>query len=135
MRQKIIKTICRKKYYGAVTAVSTGLFVVISLVCVCGLCMTKIDLPDVAVFAVICFILGMGGYAAGVTIGKNKRRKGILEGFKCGLWLWGIVTVFGIVYMRDIDFGTTVKNFIFVCIPAVCGGIYGVNSKIRRPPY
>ncbi len=135
MKNKAIIKLCRMKYYGMVTAVSVGMFVIISLICVCGICLTKIDVPDMAVYAVTCFILGMGGYIAGVTIGKNKRRKGIICGFKCGLWLWGIISVFGIVYMHEISLGMLVKNFIFLCFPAVIGGIYGVNTRIKRPPY
>ncbi len=135
MKKDIIKVIHQKKYYGIVTAVSTGLFIITSLVCICGLCMSKIDLPDIVIYAISCFILGMGGYASGVTLGKNKRHKGIILGLKCGLFLWGIVTVFGIVYMRDIVFTSILKNFIFVCVPAMIGGIYGVNSKIKKIPY
>ncbi|MBQ8434475.1 MAG: TIGR04086 family membrane protein [Oscillospiraceae bacterium] len=135
MKYKIIKSLCHKKYYGIVTAVSVGLFIIVSLVCVCGLCMTAVELPDAAVYAVSCFIIGMGGYISGVTYGKNKRRKGIVSGLKCGLWLWGIVSLFGIVYMHEIVFGALLKNFIFICIPAVAGSIYGVNSRIKRPPF
>lgn len=135
MKNKAIIKICRMKYYGMVTAVSTGMFLIISLICVCGICLTLFDIPDMAVYAVTCFILGSGGYISGITIGKNKRRKGILCGFKCGLWLFAIVSVFGIVYMREISFGMLLKNFIFLCFPAVIGGIYGVNTKIKRPPF
>lgn len=135
MKKKFIVRIHRRKYYGIVTAVSSGFFIIVSLVCMCGLGMTRIDLPDMAVYAIICFILGIGGYASGVTIGKCKRRNGILSGLKCGLWLWGIISVFGIVYMHEITLAPLVRNFLFLCIPSVIGGIYGVNSKIRRPPY
>ncbi len=135
MKKKFIVRIHRKKYYGIVTAVSSGFFIIASLVCMCGLGMTRIDLPDMAVSALIGFVLSIGGYASGVIIGKYKRRNGILSGLKCGLWLWGIISVFGIVYMREIAFAPIVRNFLFLCIPSVIGGIYGVNSKMRRPPY
>lgn len=135
MKRKIIKTICRKKYYGIITAVSSGFFVIISLVCLCGICMTKVDLPDMAIYALMCFSLGMGGYCSGVISGKNKRHNGIVNGFKCGLCLWGIISVFGVVYMRDFPLAAVIKNFVFLCIPSVIGGIYGVNSKIKKIPY
>jgi len=134
MKYKMIKNICRKKYYGMVTAVSVGMFTIITFVCVCGLCMTKVDIPDIALYAVTCFILAMGGYISGVSIGKNKRKNGILSGLKSGIWIWGIVSVFGTIYMREFIFFTVVKDLPIVCIPAVIGGIYGVNTKIKRPP-
>lgn len=135
MKKRILWALFRKKYYGIVTSVSAGLFIIISLVCMCGLCMSHVDVPDKAVYAISCFILGMGGYVSGVTFGKNKRCKGIVSGFICGLWLWGIITIFGIVAVRGLFLGAVLKNFLFLCIPAVIGGIYGVNSKIKNPPY
>lgn len=135
MKRKLVRALFRKKYYGIVTSVSAGLFIIISLVCMCGLCMSHVDVPEKAVYAISCFTLGMGGYVSGVTFGKNKRRRGIVSGLICGLWLWGIVTLFGIAAVRGFSLGAVLKNLVFLCVPAVIGSIYGVNSKFKNPPY
>lgn len=135
MKKKFIRAVKGKKYYGIITAVSWGIFTIISLICVCGISMTRLDIPDAAVYAASCFALGMGGYISGYVLGKNKRRSGIFSGLKCGLLLWAIVSVFGIVYMRSISISVLIKDLIFLCIPAITGGIYGVNKKNYRPPY
>ena len=72
MKKKFIIRIHQKKYYGIVTAVSSGFFIIASLVCMCGLGMTRIDLPDMAVSVLIGFVLSVGGYASGVILGKDK---------------------------------------------------------------
>ncbi|MGN0613456.1 MAG: TIGR04086 family membrane protein [Porcipelethomonas sp.] len=135
MKHRLIRSVRSKKYYGIITAVSSGVFTVAALTCVCGICISKMDVPDIAVYAASCFVLGMSGYISGYIFGRNKRRQGILSGLKCGLLLWGIVSVFGIVYMRSISFGAIFRDLLFLCIPAIAGGVYGVNSKLYRPPY
>ncbi len=135
MRKKFIRNVKSKKYYGIITAVSWGTFTIITLICVCGICMTRLDIPEAAIYAASCFSLGMGGYISGYVCGKIKRRDGIVSGLKCGLWLWGIVSIFGIVYMRSIVFTVLLKDLLFLCIPAVAGGIYGVNKKNYHAPY
>ncbi len=135
MRRKFFRTVKGKKYYGIITAVSWGVFTIITLVCVCGICMTKFDIPDAALYAVSCFSLGMGGYISGYVCGKIKRREGIVSGLKCGLLLWGIISVFGIVYMRGFSVPVLLRDILFLCVPSIAGGIYGVNKKNYRPPY
>ena len=135
MKKKFIRSVRAKKYYGEVTAVSWGVFTIITLACVCGICMTRLDVTEAAVYAASCFSLGMGGYISGYVCGKIKRHEGIVSGIKCGLLLWIIISLFGIVYMRSISLSALIKDFIFLCIPAIAGGIYGVNKKNYRPPY
>lgn len=135
MKKKLIRTVKGKKYYGMVTAVSWGVFTIIALVCVCGICMSRLDIPEAALYAISCFSLGMGGYISGYVCGKIKRHNGIISGLKSGLWLWGIISVFGIVYMRSFSISVLFKDILFLCIPAIAGGIYGVNRKNYRPPY
>lgn len=135
MKKKLIRNIRSTKYYSVVTAISWGLFTIIALICICAVCMSKLDVPKSAVYAASCFSLGMGGYISGYVCGKIKRHKGIVSGLICGLWLWGIVTVMGIVYMRSVALIVLIKNIIFLCVPAIVGGIYGVNKKNYRPPY
>lgn len=135
MRKRFARNVKSKKYYGMITAVSWGTFTIIALICVCGICMTKLDIPEVAVYAASCFSLGMGGYISGYVCGKIKRHDGIVSGLISGLWLWGIVSIFGIVYMRSISFAVLLRDILFLCIPAVAGGIYGVNKKNYRAPY
>lgn len=135
MKRKFIRTVKSKKHYGVITAVSWGLFTIIALVCVCGICMTKLDIPNAAIYAASCFSIGMGGYISGYVCGKIKRHAGIISGLKCGLLLWGIISIFGIVYMRSFSLIVLIKDLAFLTIPSIAGAIYGVNKKNYSPPY
>ena len=135
MKQKLYRKIRSAKYYGFVTALSSGLFTIIALVCLCGLGISRLGIPEYAVYAALCFALGMGGYISGHTLGKINRRGGLASGVKCGTALFIIVTVFGIIYLRGIAFVPILRNFVFIFVPAVVGGVAGVNSKSYKAPY
>ena len=131
---KHIKSICRNKYYGIITSVSAGLFIIVSLVAVLGAGLTFADIPEPAVTVLNGFILVSGGFVSGRFIGKNKRKRGIVNGLKSGIALWSIIFLFGVVYMRDVSLWVSFKNMLLICIPSVTGSVSGVNSKIKRPP-
>jgi putative membrane protein (TIGR04086 family) len=125
----------KAKYYNFITALSVGVVVIISLSCVSALSITKVDISDKIIYAVINFVLCAGGLAAGYRYGKLKRNGGICGGIKCGLGLSVIVMIFGILYMRKIFLLRLLKIVLFLCISGAFGGVTGVNSKLRRPPY
>lgn len=134
MKQKLNHRIKKKKYYSIVTAVSSGILVIIALSCVCIYCVSKLDIPDKIIRIAIDFVLCCGGFASGFSHGKFKRHKGILCGIICGFWLWMAVTVFGLCAEKMLEINITIFNGIILCVSSVIGGIYGVNSKIRNPP-
>lgn len=108
---------------------------IISLSCVCAFCISSIDIPESAINIMIDFVMCAGGFISGFQFGKLKRRKGIAGGLLCGLWLALIVMFFGLLYMRKLVFLSTISNLFFLCLSGAVGGVFGVNTKIRRPPY
>lgn len=135
MKHRLFSSIKKAKYYNLITALSVGVVVIISLTCVCALCIIKIDVPENVIRIASNFVLCAGGLAAGFRFGKLKRRKGIVGGIICGLWLSLIVMIFGVLYMREFFFLRLLKIIIFLCISSATGGVMGVNTKLRRPPY
>lgn len=129
------RQIRKAKYYNLITSISSSILVIISLSCVCSYCISKIDMPESAVIIMIDFVLCAGGFISGFQFGKVKRRKGIADGLLCGIWLGLIVTIFGLFYVRKLVLLTMLKNLLFLCISGAIGGVFGVNTKIRRPPY
>lgn len=129
------RQIRKGKYYNLITSISSGILVIISLSCICSYCISRIDMPESAVIIMIDFVLCAGGFISGFQFGKVKRRKGIACGLLCGIWLCLIVVIFGLFYTGKIVFLTMLKNLFFLCISGAVGGVFGVNTKIRRPPY
>lgn len=129
------RQIRKSKYYNLITSISYGILVIISLSCVCSFCISRIDMPESAIIIMIDFVLCAGGFISGFQFGKVKRRKGIAGGLICGIWLSLIVLLFGLFYMRKLVFLVMIKNLFFLCISGAAGGIFGVNTKIRKPPY
>lgn len=135
MKQNKIVQIRKKKYYNLITSLSAGVLVIISLSCVCAFCISSIDIPESAINIMIDFVMCAGGFISGFQFGKLNRRKGIVGGLICGVWLALIVMFFGLLYMRKLVFLTTIGNLFFLCMSGAVGGVFGVNTKIRRPPY
>lgn len=135
MKRNRIIQIRRSKYYNLITSVSAGVLVIIALSCVCAFCISSIDIPESAIVIMIDFVLCAGGFMSGFQFGKTRRKKGIAGGLLCGLWLWLVVMIFGLLYVKKFVFLKIVKNLIFLCLSGGTGGVFGVNTKIRRPPY
>ena len=134
MKTDLMKKVRSKKHYGIVTSVSWGIFTVISLLCVCGICLSRFDMPDEAVSAAVSFAVIMGGYITGYTFGRYNRRQGLLSGLKSGAVLFVITALLGIVYIRSISMWVLLKEAAFILLPAMIGGVIGANRKNFKAP-
>ncbi len=94
--------------------------------------MLLLPVPVQILYPLIDLLWGMGGFTAGQSAGYHARRRGILTGLLCGALLCAVLLC-----------GSVILGGHFVRIPlrcgiiliaSVCGGIIGVNRKIRKPP-
>ena len=128
------RSLANRKYYGIVTAVSSGVFTVISLVCLCGICVSSFDMPEWALFTALSFSLIMGGYITGYTLGRHNRRQGIKCGLKSGAVLLIITALFGMLYMRSLSVLVLIRETVLILLPSAVGGIVGANRKNYKAP-
>ena len=131
---KFWRSLTARRHYGIVTAVSSGVFTVIALVCLCGICVSSFDMPEWALSAAMSIALIMGGYITGYTFGRHKRRQGIKCGLESGVVLLIITALFGVLYMRSVSVWVLLRETVFIIMPSVIGGIAGANRKNYKAP-
>lgn len=77
-----------------------------------------------AVFAAASTVLG--GYISGRICGRYRRRSGLAEGALCGLAIYAVISLCGIISGIGIS---GIKKLLLLCISGAVGGVTGVNSK------
>ena len=131
---KFRKSLTALRFYGIVTAVSSGVFTIIALVCLCGICVSSFDMPEWMLFTALSFSLIMGGYITGYTYGRHSRRQGIKCGLKSGAVLLIITALFGVLYMRSVSGWVLARETALILLPSVFGGVVGANRKNYKAP-
>ncbi|MBE6851792.1 MAG: TIGR04086 family membrane protein [Ruminococcus sp.] len=75
-----------------------------------------------------------GTFQAGRLAGKHARLHGIRTGFLCSALMCGILLA--VCIGMDAELSARVGLRSAMLLPAgICGGICGVNTKIKKPPY
>ena len=131
---RFLRVLRGRRHYGLVTAVSSGIFTVTALICLCGICAGSFDMPEWGLSAGVSFSLIMGGYITGYSFGRHKRRRGIRCGLESGAVLLVITALFGVLYMRSVSVWALLRETVFIMLPSVTGGIAGANKKNYKAP-
>lgn len=84
------------------------------------------DMKVSAVFAVIA--LCTGTYCGTYLCGKFRRKHGLAEGIMCGVVIYTIMAILGIILLGEV---TGIKKLLLLTVSGATGGVTGVNS--RRP--
>ncbi len=82
------------------------------------------DMKVSAVFAAVAICAGT--YSATYLCGKYRRKRGIAEGVMCGVIIYTIMSICGVVFLGEI---TGVKKLLLLVLSGGAGGVTGVNSK------
>lgn len=72
------------------------------------------------------FSLALGALSAGYTCGRHRRRNGIAEGLLCGMLIFAVITVSGLVLSVGFP---GIKKLLLTLFFSAAGGVYSVNSK------
>ncbi|MDE5771503.1 MAG: TIGR04086 family membrane protein, partial [Ruminococcus sp.] len=82
------------------------------------------DMKVSAVFsaAAIC----VGTYSSTYLCGKYRRKHGIAEGVMCGVIIYTVMAILGVVFLGEI---TGIKKLLLLVLSGGAGGVTGVNSK------
>lgn len=125
----------KSRYYSLVFSTMVGLLHIFLLILLFGYARSQTDMPDVLVSVLLSLIICSGGLLSGYLYGKNKRRKGILNGVVCGSVIYTAIFIFGIFYLKALPPLRLLRFLIMLCISGAVGGVAGVNSRINKPPF
>lgn len=90
--------------------------------------------PTAMVMQIMVHLLWCAGaFLSGRTAGLHGRRHGIRTGFICGLLLCAVLLC-GVVLLHEAWHMTLLYRMGLILLSGICGGIIGVNTKLRRPP-
>ena len=117
---------------------SFSLLEVIVCISVGSLCIALLlqvsSIPAQVLIWLMHILWSLSAFFAARRAGLHGRRHGILTGFLCGLLLCILLLTGGVLLHETI----TERIFIrcLLIIPAgITGGIAGVNTRLRKPPY
>ncbi len=74
------------------------------------------------------------GFRAGRCAGFHARHSGIRHGMLCGVGMGAVLMLACLVLKGTLSRRVMVRCMLLLAA-AVCGGVCGVNTRLRRPPY
>lgn len=123
------------KYYNIIFSSVCGTALTAALILIFAYVGSKADISAGVISVMLSLSVSAGGFFSGYLYGRRKRHKGILSGILCGVILYGVVFFLGIVYLRGFPPLRLVRYLIIISISGAAGGVTGVNSPIKRPPF
>lgn len=124
----------KMKYYSIAFSVSCGILLMSGLILLFAYMGVKADLPQFILSVLPGVSAASGGLLSGYLYCKHKRRKGIANGILCGILIYAASIIFGIFYLKGMPPLCFARYLLILCPAGAVGGIYGVNSRIRKPP-
>lgn len=134
MRRNKVK-LRKLKYYNIFFSSICGTAIIAALIMLFAYAGSKADIPGGVISVMLSLSVSAGGFFSGFIYGKRKRHKGIISGILCGIILYAVIFIFGIIYLGGFPPLRLARYFIMLCISGAAGGVTGVNSKIKRPPF
>ena len=114
-------------------AVLAGLAVVLLLLLLFSLLISNIDASEELVAAMGCVSLCAGSFTAGFVAAKRRRCKGLLIGLACGIAMYLVTFLIGLLLLQSFAAAGTFSKLMFMVLCSCIGGVVGVNTKCRVP--
>lgn len=125
----------KTKYYSIVFSTVCGVMLIFFMILLLAFARYGADIPAMALSVMLSLTLCGGGFLSGYLHGRTKRHKGILCGVKCGMILYTVIFVSGIFYLGTVPQLKFLQYLPLLCISGATGGVVGVNSIIKKPPF
>ena len=115
-KRPVRRTCWQSPVWSTILAVLAGLAVVLLLVAAMG-----------------CVSLCGGSFTAGFVAAKRRRCKGLLIGLACGIAMYLVTFLIGLLLLQSFAAAGTFSKLIFMVLCSCIGGVVGVNTKCRVP--
>ncbi|MGN0621261.1 MAG: TIGR04086 family membrane protein [Porcipelethomonas sp.] len=128
------KSIRSRKYYSFAVSMISGVMISSIVFFLCSFAISIADIPYGITVFMGSVVVASGGFAAGRSLGKRKRRGGIKCGVICACALTAAFIALSFFLTGKIHVPGVLKKSVLLLVCSVAGGISGVNTKIKRPP-
>ena len=98
-----------------------------------SLLISNVDASEELVAAMGCVSLCAGSFTAGFVAAKRRRCKGLLIGLACGIAMYLVTFLIGLLLLQSFAAAGTFSKLIFMVLCSCIGGVVGVNTKCRVP--
>lgn len=103
-----------------------------------GLCISGLlligNLPAVMLIWMMHILWSISAFCAGRRAGLHGRRYGILTGMLCGILLC-LLLFAGCLVLRESVTERILFRSLLILLSSIAGGVIGVNTRLRKPPY
>ena len=132
-KRPVRRTCWQSPIWSTILAVLAGLAVVLLLLLLFSLLISNIDASEELVAAMGCVSLCSGSFTAGFVAAKRRRCKGLLIGLACGIAMYLVTFLIGLLLLQSFVAAGTFSKLIFMVLCSCIGGVVGVNTKCRVP--
>lgn len=132
-KRPVRRTCWQSPIWSTILAVLAGLAVVLLLLLLFSLLISNIDASEELVAAMGCVSLCAGSFTAGFVAAKRRRCKGLLIGLACGIAMYLVTFLIGLLLLQSFAAAGTFSKLIFMVLCNCIGGVVGVNTKCRVP--
>lgn len=115
-----------------VLGVVVGIVFSIVLLSMLSIAMSIQPIPQSFVYPIALMVTAASSFVSGYFCTKISRKKGLLLGFFCGVLLFFIISIFGIMFSNlQLNFAMITK-FLVIVLSSMIGGVLGVNYKKHK---
>lgn len=113
-------------------SVAVGAIILVILIFSASCIFLNMSIPlDLSEWPVV-FFCGMSGIGAGYTAGRRIKEKGWMFGLVCGIAMWLLIFLSGLLVSSPSFSGMTFIKLIFIIAGSMLGGMLGVNKKGKK---
>lgn len=109
-------------------AVTAGAFAAIAFLLLTSLAVFMLQLPSGWGYVMGLVSLAAGCLTAGYVLGRKKKRSGIKQGVLCGMALFLLCLIGGVIF-GSVTAGGFFAKLTVCLIAGIAGGVLGVNSE------
>lgn len=111
---------------------STGIFFIGGF-CLCGIMLSG-TIPAVMLIWMAHLLWSMSAFCLARRMGMHGRRYGMFRGLLCGV-LVCVLLFIGNALLHEIVTKRILVRCLLILLSGIVGGVIGVNTPIRKPPY
>lgn len=101
--------------------------------CIAGLLLAG-NIPAPVMILLMHFLWSIGTFSAGRCAGFHGRKHGILTGFLCAFCMILLLLAGNVILQEEFTDRMLTRMLCMLCA-GIAGGIVGVNTRLRKPPY
>ncbi len=133
MKRRNKKSLLDIKIVSDLLFVLLGLAIMMLLMIIFSVLVTKMGIIYQLMVILAEISLCTGCFISGFCYALFKRKKGLFNGVINSVRIYAVIFIIGLIVMDSISISLIPLRFAGAVLSGAIGGIYGVNSKLKKP--